>query len=288
MVTSGPRDLVDDDSGVRESAFDGIVTPDAVVLELETAGMASRVCAGLIDLGVQLALLLVVATALAGAGLYSDGGGSTDGVDDSTQQTVLIVLTTLVLFGYPVVLETVWRGRTVGKRAIGLRAVTIEGGPVRLRHATLRMMGGIVDRFMPPGGVTGVVFVLTTRRCQRVGDLIAGTIVVRDPDRTPLPRALWFPVPVGYEVYAATIDPTAVTAEQYTLVRAFLVRVKELTPDARLDVASRLAAELVDVLRHSRPVQVHPETFLLCVISRYQRRLLPARQLSSPPSSGAR
>jgi uncharacterized RDD family membrane protein YckC len=57
------------------------------------------------------------------------------------------------------VLETWWRGRTIGKRALGLRAVTVEGTPITFRHAALRMMGGLVDRLVPPAGITGALFV---------------------------------------------------------------------------------------------------------------------------------
>lgn len=266
MATTGPDSAV-----VREAAVEGIITPDAVVLELETAGVASRVCAGMIDAAVQFAILFV------GAVIVAVAFGSKDGTD-SARTTASIVLVTIVLLGYPVVSETFSRGRTVGKAAVGLRAVTIEGGPITFRHAMLRMMGGLVDRYVPPGGVAGMLFVLGTRRRQRIGDLLAGTVVIRDPQRSQLPPALWFPVPFGFESYAGTIDPSAMTVEQYTVIRAFLVRVKELTPDARFSVADALAGSLARALRHERPPSVHPETFLLCAIARYQRRTFPHYQ----------
>jgi hypothetical protein len=164
---------------------------------------------------------------------------------------------------------------------MGLRAVTVEGAPITLRDATLRMMGGLVDRFIPPGGVTGALFVLGTRRRQRVGDLLAGTIVIRDPERTALPAALWFPVPYGYEQYAATIDPTSMTDEQYTVIRAFALRANELDRSARFAVAETLAAKLAAAIHHDRPAEVHAETFLMCAIARYQRRTFPGYQ---PPA----
>ena len=264
-----------DSAMVREAALDGIVTPDAVVLELETAGVASRVCAGLIDLAVQVGLLFVAGVAAVLIARMSGGG------DGSNEETLWAIVITAVLLGYPVVCETFWRGRTVGKRAVGLRAVTLEGAPITVRHALLRMMGGLVDKLLPPGGATGMLMVVGTRRRQRVGDLLAGTIVIRDPERAALPPALWFPVPFGYEAYAGTIDPTAMTVEQYTVIRAFLVRVNELTANARFQVAETLAAGLAPVLRHERPAQVHPETFLLCAIARYQRRTFPEYQPAS-------
>lgn len=248
--------------------MDGIVTPEAVVLDVETAGVASRVFSGIIDFAIQIAMLWagVLVLAIIGAS------------DPSSLNTATAVLVALVLMGYPVISETLMRGRTVGKRAMGLRAVTIEGAPIRFRHALLRMMGGLVDRYLPPIGVTGTLFVLGTSRHQRVGDLIAGTIVIRDPDRTLLPPAVWFPVPPGMEAFAATINPTAMTDEHYTVVRSFLMRNRELSPDARYSLASDLARRMAAVLQHEGPKRVHPEAYLLCVISRYQRRNFPEYQ----------
>jgi len=182
----------------------------------------------------------------------------------------MVILLAVVMMGYPVVQETLWRGRTIGKRAMGLRAITVEGAPIQLRHAMLRMMGGLVDRYLPPIGVTGTLFVLATARHQRVGDLLAGTIVIRDPVRMGLPPAVWFPLPPGMEAFAATIDPTAMTDAQYTVIRSFLLHNRELTPDARYTLARDLSTRVATVLRHDQGM-VHPETYLLCVISRYQR-----------------
>jgi uncharacterized RDD family membrane protein YckC len=250
--------------------MEGIVTPEAVVLDVETAGVASRVFAGIIDLLIQIGILFAGSLMLTIFGLVA-----------SSSRLLVSLLMALVVMGYPVVSETLMRGRTIGKRAMGLRAVTIEGAPIRLRHAMLRMMGGLVDRFLPPFGVTGMLFVLGTSRHQRVGDLLAGTIVIRDPDRTPLPMAVWFPVPPGCEAFAATIDPTAMTDEQYTVIRSFLMRNRELSADARYTLAADLAQRAATTLRHDGHAKVHPEAYLLCVISRYQRRNFPNYQPTS-------
>ena len=251
---------------VVSSFAHGIVTPEAVVLELETAGLASRVSAGIIDLALQALALFVAAIVIGFVALAVGDMG------ESLSNTLFAIATAVTLLGYPVVMETFWRGRTLGKMWIGLRAVTTAGAPITVRHATLRMMGGLVDKLIPPGGVTGALFVLGTRRHQRVGDLLAGTIVIRDPLRRALPPALWFPVPTGHEVYAASLDPAAVTVEQYTVLRAFLMRSGELHEDARIDVARLMADKTARTIGHQRPSSVHPEAFLLCVVARYQRR----------------
>jgi uncharacterized RDD family membrane protein YckC len=257
----------DRDSQVRAAGVDGIVTPDAVVLDLETAGVASRALAGMIDLVVQAAILLF------GSILIGLAVGSN--VDSSSTTTAILVLFASVVMGYPLLLETLTRGRTVGKQAMGLRAVTVEGAPIRFRHAMLRMMGGLVDRYLPPLGITGALFVLGTARHQRVGDLLAGTVVIRDPLRTALPAAIWFPIPPGLDDFAATIDPTRMTDEQYTVVRSFLLRVHTFEPPVRYSLAADLATRLGAVVGVDGQARVHPESFLLCAMARYQRRNFP-------------
>lgn len=250
----------------------GIITPEAVVLELETAGVASRLFSGFIDALAQLALLMLLAIVVA-LGLSAAGG-----VSVQVHQAIVAILVFFVIFLYPLLSEMLSRGRTLGKAAMGLRVVTVEGAPIRFRHAALRSMGGLVDKWVPPGGLVGIFFVLATPTRQRIGDLLAGTVVIRDPNRTALPAGIWFPVPPGYEVYAASIDPTAFTVDQYTIVRAFLIRIRELTPAARYAVALDLADRVERTLHQRRSAQVHPETFLLCVIARYQRRAFPEYQ----------
>lgn len=250
----------------------GIITPEAVVLELETAGVASRLFSGVIDALAQLALLMLLAIVVA-LGLSAAGG-----VSVQVHQAIVAILVFFVIFLYPLLSEMLSRGRTLGKAAMGLRVVTVEGAPIRFRHAALRSMGGLVDKWVPPGGLVGIFFVLATPTRQRIGDLLAGTVVIRDPNRTALPAGIWFPVPPGYEVYAASIDPTAFTVDQYTIVRAFLIRIRELTPAARYAVALVLADRVERTLHQHRSAQVHPETFLLCVIARYQRRAFPEYQ----------
>jgi len=249
--------------------IEGIITPEAVVLELETAGIASRVFSGAIDAMVQAVIFIVLTLLIL---LALSGGG---GADTATAQAVAGALLFAVIFLYPAISEMATRGRTLGKAALGLRVVTIEGAPIRFRHAAIRAMGGIVDKWLPPGGLVGAFFVLGTPSRQRIGDLLAGTLVIRDPNRTALPIGFWFSAPPGLEPFAATIDPTAFTVDQYTIVRAFLMRTRELSPAARYSVALDLATRTERVLRIERPAQVHPEAFLLCVIARYQRRAFP-------------
>ena len=241
----------------------GVITPEAVVLEFETASVGSRALAQAIDLAVRLGLLygiVLVASAIAGA------TGTTAVV------VLLIVAIFLLLFGYPAVLETRWNGRTIGKRALGLRVVTVEGAPVAFRHAAIRSIVAVVDFFVPPLGVAATISVLLSRRSQRLGDLFAGTIVLRERTGAAFPVPVSFPPPPGYEQYARSLDVGGITPQQYALLRSFLIRVTQLSPPARAHLGTRLANALAGAMHHRPPPGVSAETFLVSVAAAYQLR----------------
>jgi uncharacterized RDD family membrane protein YckC len=243
----------------------GIVTPEAVLLEFETAGAGSRTIAELLDLLVQLtalvALGLVVSVVVSGA---LDFGG--------TLAVILtLLLSFLVLVGYPVAMETLWNGRTLGKAAMGLRVVTQEGGPIRFRHAAIRAILGLAELWIFLGSIAVVAIVLSPRN-QRIGDMVAGTIVLRERTAARSGVALSFPPPPGYEAYVASLDVTPITPAQYSVIRSFLTRVRELSPVARMSTAVRLANATAVRMHHMPPPTVNPEMFLVCVAAAYQHR----------------
>jgi uncharacterized RDD family membrane protein YckC len=187
----------------------------------------------------------------------------------------LYVMLFLLVFGYPAAFETMWRGRTPGKAALGLRVVTVEGAPIRFRHAAIRAILGIVDKYLFTGMV-GVVSVLVTRRNQRVGDLVAGTIVLRERSGAKAPSAVRFDPPRGLEAFVGSLDVARLGHEDYGTIRSFLLRAPSLSPAARQHLAAQLAAPLVDRLRATPPPGVPPEAFLACVAAAHQQRNAPA------------
>ena len=251
-----------------------VVTPEAVPLELETANIGSRCLAVTIDWLIQgstLFALIVGATALVGATNTNVGAG--------LAAASFFLLTFIVLWGYPTVMETLWRGRTIGKAALGLRVITVEGAPVRFRHAAIRATLGTVD-FLLTSGAGAVISVLVTRRSQRLGDLVAGTVVLRERTGLRVPVAIEFPVPQGLEAYAQTLDVARVSADDYRAARAFLLRAGSLAPSIRYDLALQIAKPVAGRVQPAPPVGVPPEAFLLCVAAVYQHR--QARQAQAP------
>ena len=251
-----------------------VVTPEAVPLDLQPAGIGSRFVALLIDWSVQA--LLLFALLLLGIGLsLGDVGGV--GI------ALFFLLTFGVIFGYPIVMETLWRGRTLGKAAMGLRVVTTEGGPVRLRHAAIRAALGLVD-FMLTSGAAAVISVLATRNNQRLGDLVAGTLVLRERTGLPPPQAAEFRVPPGLEWYATSLDVSRMTADDYRAVRAFLLRAPTLDYRVRYQLAIGLADPLAERVRPLPPAGIHPAWYLICVAAVYQQRTAPRAQAPWQPA----
>jgi len=178
----------------------------------------------------------------------------------------------LVVLGYPVLAEILTRGRSPGKAAFGLRVVTVEGAPVALRHAFTRGALGLVDFLLVPGGLVAVLASLFSARSQRLGDVFAGTIVLRERSAAGPPRAIWFNPPPGLEEYSATLDVSAVTPAQFGLVRSFLLRLADFSPEARASLSVRLAGPLTIAMAHHTPPGVYADQFLQCVAAAYQRR----------------
>ena len=245
----------------------GIVTPEAVLLEFQTASVPTRVLQFSLDVMIQFAGLLAIVLVFAAVG--STGVG----IPESVGIIFGVVALFLVLLGYPIAMETLWNGRTLGMAAVGLRTVTTEGAPIRFRHAAIRGALGLIDFWLIPVGVIATIVILLTRDNQRLGDLAAGTLVLRE--RTPVDRtaqAMAFYPPAGLEPYAAGLDVTTVTPEQYEVLRSYLLRVTSFTPEARWSLGARLANPVATEMGHTPPPQLAPETFLVCVAAAYQLR----------------
>jgi uncharacterized RDD family membrane protein YckC len=241
----------------------GIVTPEAVVLDFETAGIGSRSAAKIIDLIIQ-GLGLVVAFLIL-ATLGDLGGPSWVGV------VVGLFLVFSAIFVYPALCETFMHGRTPGKSAMGLQVVTEEGGPISFRHAAIRSALGIVELFIS-GGAIALLTVFFTRRDQRVGDILAGTLVLRRRSGAPTPTAIAFvPVP-GTEDFVATIDVSPLTAEEYQTIRSFLLRAESLRGESREGLAVQLGNQMATRLRLTPPAWMTAMQLLIGIAAAYQAR----------------
>lgn len=229
-----------------------IPTPEGVDVDLVVAGLGSRFIGFLVDAAIQGLLILALSLVL---GALGDLGAATAAIGFFTVSLL-----------YPVLFETFDHGRSPGKRVAGLRVVTMDGARVTLLTAAVRNVLRVIDALPGPFTV-GIIAILATPLHQRVGDLAAGTIVVRDERRTAAPpAAVWPSAGIALPPEAATWDVSAVSAEELAAARSFLERRSQLTPEARTQVGQELASRLWPKVI-GPPTGEGPERFLEDVVA---------------------
>lgn len=242
----------------------GFVTPDAVALDLEVATVGSRGVAYLLDLALFLLVALVLSliqVALLGGEWFQGGLGV----------SIALLLAFAWQFGYPIGLETLWGGRTLGKAALGLRVVTVEGAPVGVRHATIRAVTAPVELLLTSGLVASLSSFLSPR-AQRLGDLAAGTLVVRERRVGAEPRVATFEVPPGVQPYVAQVDVSRIDAATYALVRETLNRRSTMRTREHDQLAAEVATALLTRVAPPPPAGMHQTTFLQALAAAVQQR----------------
>jgi uncharacterized RDD family membrane protein YckC len=214
-------------------------TPESIAFSYELAGVGSRLLAVMIDLAIQIALLLLIAWGfyLIAAHLPKPGHIPAPGrfVSNTALGIVTFVIFT-IFFGYFILFEALWNGQTPGKRALGIRVVRDGGYPIDFTASLVRNLVRIGESALGFYLIAGISALLS-RENKRVGDFAAGTIVVRDA-RMAQPE---FGSKEAEPVYAAT---AYATGEERGLVKRFLERRDELTPESRVEIAARLAQRL--------------------------------------------
>lgn len=249
-------------------ARERVITGEAVEVELPIARLATRTIAIVIDAAAQLMFgavpLFVAVTVLAA-----------NNVDSALIGAIVIVGIVVIFLIYPVTLETLTRGRSLGKLVMGLRVVRDDGGPVRFRHAFVRGLVGLVIEwpglaFAPVSWIFGAGALLFNSRGKRIGDLAAGTMVLQErlPDRgrfvaqMPPPLAPW----------ALTLDLTRVDDDLAMTVRQFLSRAHELRAEPRTRLGQQLVNEVMAVTAPAPPPGTSGWWYLAAVLAERRRR----------------
>ncbi|WP_433285348.1 RDD family protein [Micromonospora sp. CA-244673] len=249
----------------------GLVSGEAVELDVRAARLGSRVLALLIDLVAQLAVGLLLGTALSVLVLSLPG----DIMDAALAGGMQLVLLVLVLVGYPVLMERFVGGRTLGKLAVGLRVVRADGGPVGVGQSLTRALVGVAVEW--PGLVlpllswaASVTVMLTDPRGRRLGDLVAGTLVVHTrgaggwrPAPPPVPPLLG---------WAGTLDLTRVDDGLALAVRQYLGRLHQLASADRVRLGRELWAEVAAVTSPPPPWVAPEPAYLAAVLAERGRR----------------
>jgi uncharacterized RDD family membrane protein YckC len=246
-----------------------LVTGEAVQLEMRLAKLASRGLALALDILVQMGLLVVGVVVLSGTALF---------VDDALATAIGLVFYVLVILGYPVAFETFTRGRSLGKMAMGLRVVREDGGPVRFRHAFVRGLLGVVEIWLTFGTVA-LIASLASAKGRRIGDYLAGTVVVHE--RVPVRAAPVAAMPPQLIGWAQQLDLSRVPDDLALAARQFLARAPELSPQVRDEMGTSLARALAQVTAPPPPPGVPAWAFLSAVLAERRRREMV--RLGGPP-----
>lgn len=251
-----------------------IETPEHIVFRYRVAGPARRSLAHLLDLVICYTALFVVGIVVvlaAGSGSFGD---DMDGLAKAGVG-VLLVLLFFVQWVYFVVVETVW-GRSPGKSALGLRVLTTEGRPITFSHAALRNLLRAAD-LLPLGYLLGVAFMAVTKKFQRIGDLVAGTMVVVSDGRIHAePIRLW--PPASPQELAVLPLRVSLDHDERLALELFLRRRGRLGPHREAELARMIAPAFAK--RFDLPPQ-DPVRLLALLYDRAQN----AGREEAPPSS---
>ncbi|MET9695160.1 RDD family protein [Streptomyces sp. NPDC006514] len=238
-----------------------LVTGDAVVLGLRPARLPSRGLAILLDLAVYITGYVLISVGLTMA---------TASLDDAARAAVAVASFLLFLVGVPIAVETLSHGRSLGKLACGLRVVRDDGGPIRFRHALVRGAMGVMELILTFGSIACIAS-LVSARGRRLGDVFAGTLVVRE--RVPGTRVMPVPPPPPWLAGRFTgLDLSAVPDGLWLAIRQYLTRMNQLDPQVGAAMAVRLADDLVARTGAPPPAGVPAAAFLMAVVHERQSR----------------
>jgi uncharacterized RDD family membrane protein YckC len=227
-----------------------VATPERVSFDYQVAGLGTRALAQLLDLlivgGILLAVYFIAITVAV--------------VSSATATLIAVIGSFVVIFGYFWLSESLWSGQTIGKKALRLRAVGDRGEPLTFVQAGIRNIVRIVD-FLPYGYGVGLIVLFANGKGKRLGDLAAGTIVVKDSDyvwlwQLPgagpavLPPGVTSPPPDSYapaspaELALRRLDPE---------LRRFVSAYARRRPELSMEVRVQLASQIQPSLRHAVP-----------------------------------
>jgi uncharacterized RDD family membrane protein YckC len=234
-----------------------IETPENVTLQVTLAGLGSRMAASLVDGLIRFAVIIALSIVLF-ASPERVGG---------VEFALFIIGSFIVFFAYDVIFETLGGGRTPGKRATGLRVVREGGQPVGFVASAIRNIVRLID-MLPFSYAIGIVAILVSSKNQRLGDIAAGTIVVREV--TAVSGSAWREHDMTWGDEDAW-DVGGITQEELATVRSFLARMETLDSNARTRIGRELAFRL-----HSKvpgaPANISPEEFLRRLAAAKSRR----------------
>lgn len=258
----------------------GLVSGEGVRLALAPAGVGSRVIAALLDVAIQAMALFV---------LVLVDGVVAAGADSAALAAVAVVEVVLVVAGYPIVSEWLTRGRTIGKATLGLRVVRDDGGPIGFRQALVRGLAGLIlekpGLLFPLTTVAGLWTMTSSAREKRIGDMMAGTVVLneRSAPQFLAPVPPW--IPPQLQPWALSLDLHRLDDRLALSVRQFVTRAHGMTPAAQEALGEDLRQRVLAVTAPPPPPGTPTPVLLVSVLAERRRRAAPGPRapFGAPP-----
>ncbi|WP_149202592.1 RDD family protein [Actinotalea subterranea] len=255
---------------------DEILIGEGVVLDARPASFATRMLGAAIDVAVVgvLGWILIIVAATFGQAL-----------DEAAAAALGITALVVMLVGVPATVETLTRGRSLGKLALGIRIVRDDGGPVRVRHALIRALVGVLELWFTFGSIA-LISSLVHPQGKRLGDLLAGTYAVRvRGGQKALPPLV---MPMELAGWARTADIRRLPDGLALSARQFLGRAGRLHMASRVRLGVQLAGEIERYVAPGPPPGTHPERFIAAVLAeRRDREFVHAAEAARRASTEA-
>jgi uncharacterized RDD family membrane protein YckC len=251
---------------------DEILTGEGVALQISAASVITRAGAWLLDaLATGAVLIGLPALLISVIGI--------DKYDQALATAMIYVLLAVVFLVVPITVETLTHGRSLGKVVFGLQVIRDDGGPIRLRHATVRALVGFFELWLLLGGLAFVTSMLNDRG-KRVGDFLAGTYVahMRGVRSTVLPLGL----PAELAGWVQVTDIRPLPDGLAMRARQFLSRAHQFPPPVRYRLGVRLAAQLELFVAPAPPFGTYPEQYIAAVLFERRRREQAAYDRTRP------
>lgn len=251
-----------------------VTTPENVVLALQLAGAGSRFIAALLDGMLEMAILVVIGAMIAFVGWSLGKLGVDMGAYTTLAVAVGLVAAFMLLAGYFVFFESRWNGQTPGKRVMGLRVIRDGGLPIDFPAALLRNLCRAAD-FLPALYGVGLLSILVSREYKRLGDYVAGTLVVEEGEGMAPPAAGH---PPGRAEYVLLGDSALrrlplLTRKQYEAARRYIERSGELQKNVAEQLGQKIAGSIAEVLQEQEPTG-QSGRYLQEVVAAYEERVL--------------
>lgn len=241
-------------------AGDELVTGEGVSVELPVATVLSRAVSAVIDIAVSIGTMIVVL--IAWAMVAPD-------VSEAVVGTLVLLSTVGALVLLPMTVETLSRGKSLGKLIMGLRTVRDDGGPITSRHALARALVGFVE-FYVFSGAPALIAGVASSRSKRLGDMAAGTYVVSERTRLVLPMPPSMPPPLA--AWAGAADIASLPPGLTVAIRQFLGRAGGLDPASRAALGKHLLDSTLTHVSPPPPPGFHPEFVLSAILADRRRR----------------